>query len=194
MDKPEIIPGDLNVVLPLPLFSEKEVGTLRLSDGEELSVRIGLSEDLVQKLKEHAQDTEDTELQKNTSDYRRFVESSYEDWYKKDRTPFVLVSKTGELAAIIWFGPEKLPGEPEEGEWDTIAFRSYPPYRGKGIMTPFGTFALAAYSTMRPGRSIWLETGSDNEAGRHLYKKLGFTELGYQEHAGRVLMTRTESA
>lgn len=194
MEKPVVVAEDVHVSLPLPLFETEKIGSVTLADGEILAIQLGLSEELVEKLKEHARDSGDEELQKNTSDYRRFVESSYEDWYKKDRTPFSLVSETGELAAIVWFGPEKLPAETDIAAWDTIAFRSYPPYRGKGIMTPFGAFAIDTYLSLRPDRSIWLETGTDNEAGKHLYKKLGFAEHSYQQHAGKVLMTLTKPA
>ncbi|MBU2330167.1 hypothetical protein KKG57_01735, partial [Patescibacteria group bacterium] len=153
MEKPIVAGKDITAELPLSLYEAMSIGGMSLPDGEALSIQIGLSKDMVEKLKQHARNEEDTELQANTSDYRRFVENSYEAWYMKDRTPFALVSATGELAAIIWFGPENPPHK-EKGLWDTVAFRSYPPYRGKGIMTPFGKFALTTYTMLRPDRSI----------------------------------------
>ncbi|MBU2158971.1 GNAT family N-acetyltransferase [Patescibacteria group bacterium] len=192
MGKPTFTVVDSHIELPLPLYESHIVGLVNLPDGEVLSVYAGLSKEHVEKLQAHARDMEDVELQNNTSDYRRFVENSYEDWYKKERTPFALIGANGQLAALIWFGPEKMPIESDTDSWDTVAFRSYAPYRGKGIMTPFGLFAISKYIELRPGRSIWLETGPSNEAAVHLYKKLGFTEHSYQGHADRLLMTFTE--
>jgi len=188
MDKPQIEAFDTLPELPLPVYASHTIGSMRMSDGTALSVVFGLSKEMAEALKAHALDDTDEELQKNTSDRARFGTGSYEDWYAKDRYPFALVTDTGALAALIWLGPQAFPGE-EAGEWDTMAFRSYVPYRGKGIMTPFGRFAIQTYLALKPGHRIWLETDATNAAAIGLYEKLGFVSRGYRDGTERLLMT-----
>ena len=195
MDKPQIESMPVHLELPLALYSSERIGVMRMPDWSSLSIQFGLSREMVETLKAHALDLTDEELQNNTSDRRRFGEGSYEDWFKKERYPFALVSEANELAAIIWFGPEAFPGGEEPVSWDTVAFRSYIPYRGKGVMTPFGRFALATYLKLMPGHTVWLETDATNVPAVRLYEKLGFRSRGYREGAEeRLLMVHEEEA
>lgn len=186
------IDGDFR--LPLPLYERIGLTPIHGFD-RGFTVALGLDRKLVSELKSRSLDMNDAALQKGTSDYRRFGVGSYEAWYAKGRIPFALVDGKGALAALIWFGPEPLPsdigyksGRPEE--WDTIAFRSYEPYRGKRLMKPFGSVALAFFAKHRSGRKLWLETNVDNTAGLRLYEKLGFTARGTRQGNGRIVMTR----
>ncbi len=193
MEKPVLEDLGVAVALPLPIYSSKEIAQIHMPDGATLSVHIGLTEKMAAALKAHALDDTDEELQGNTSDRRRFGEGSYEAWYAKERYPFVLVDEHEALAAIIWFGPEKHPqGEP--GNWNTVAFRSYPPYRGKGIMKPFSMFVIQKYLALMPNARIWLETGAHNVPAISLYEKLGFKKLGYSEGNERLFMEYKEPA
>lgn len=193
MEKPVLEDLGVDVSLPLPIYSSKEIARMHMPEGTLLSAHIGLTENMAATLKAYALDDTDEELQGNTSDRRRFGEGSYEEWYAKERYPFVLVDDKGALAAIIWFGPEKHPhGEP--GNWNTVAFRSYPPYRGKGIMKPFSMFVIQKYLAMKQGSRIWLETGAHNVPAISLYEKLGFKKLGYLEGNERLFMEYEESA
>lgn len=175
--------------LPLPLYRSERTGSVNAKDGQEFSIVVGLDKNLVAQLKEKSLDKKDTELQNNTSDYRRFGTGSYEEWYAKERTPYALVSEDGKLAALAWFGPkplgrkslrflseEELANErhQEKNEWHTIVYRSYDPFRGKGIMTPFVRFAMSDYRSRVPGIKLWAGIDSDNAASIGLAEKLGF--------------------
>jgi len=141
----------------------------------------------VRQLEERSVDHADEELEKNTSDRKRFGEESYEVWYAKGRFPFALVSPEGTLAAIIWYGPDRIPTG-DDGEWSTIAFRSYRPYRGTGIMRDFSRRVIEEHGRDCPGNRLWLETHVTNAAGLALYRKLGFVEKQLIRDGKRVLM------
>lgn len=153
----------------------------------------GLDRNLVRQLKQYSLNVNDAALQAGTSDHRRFGTGSYKEWYAKGRIPFALVDDADRLAALIWVGPRPFPSDIEyksSGEWDTVAFRSYEPYRGKGLMTHFGNAVLALFDIYRAGRKLWLETNADNAAGLRLYEKLGFVTRGLRKQNGRIVMTR----
>lgn len=144
----------------------------------------GLSDALVAELVARSADESDEELAKNTSDRERFASAeAYDAWLSKERYPYALSDAEGRLAALIWYGPEVTP---DGREGDTIAFRSYPPYRGTGIMGDLSRFVLARHGELREGRMLWLATNEDNAGGIRLYEKLGFVRTG--EHEGRVIM------
>lgn len=183
------------LTLPLSLYETAKVATLEGNDGTPFTIVAGLDETLVAKLKKKSLDKSDTELVKGTSDYKRFGEGSYEAWFEKGRIPFAAVTDAGNLAAVIWFGKDE-PPELTNGyafpdrEWETIAFRSYAPYRGVGIMTPMSMFVAEMHDQTSPERRLWLEVNVDNEAAKHLYHKLGFVEVGNSVRNGRLVMTR----
>src|SRR3989339_556524 len=95
-----------NIVLPsLPLlmYTNINIADATSKEGDNFSVFVGLDKEKVIQLKALSLDESDIEIQKNTSDRKRFGLGKYEDWYKKNRTPFVLVQKnTNKLAARIW--------------------------------------------------------------------------------------------
>ncbi len=179
--------------LPIPIFHEYIIGEAATDDSGDFFVVAGLSPDHVATLSARSFDTTDEVLQKYTSDYERFGIGSYEKWYAKNRVPFALITKkTGELAALIWFGPKPLGRRPikrlsaaelnvdertlDSGEWDTVSFRSYPPFRGKNLMVDFFTFVTDLWHTKHSGRRIWFGVEKKNAAGIGFAKKLGFVE------------------
>lgn len=153
--------------LPLPIYESHKVG-----EQGEFDIFAGLDEKLIDQLKKYSLDEGDVDLQKNTSDNERFGTGSYENWYKKDRTPFVLVQRTtGRMAALAWLGPEPA----HEGcKCHTVAWRSYEPFRGKGIMKPFTKFVLDFYSQNRPNTNFWAKLKRENTGSLHLAEYLGF--------------------
>ena len=187
-------PSAAELTLPLPVFTSIEVGTLTGKDGTPFTIVAGLDKGLAAQLKEKSLDMSDTELQQNTSDHKRFGTGSYEDWYAKVRVPFAALDKNKKLAAIIWFGADEPPVvagyDIPQKKWDTIAFRSYAPYRGVGIMGGMSAFVIDMHKEKMPERTLWLETNADNEAGKHLYHKLGFNDVGVSERNGRLVMVR----
>ena len=69
----------------------------------------------------------------------------------------------------------------EEGEqsdpadnWHTIVFRSYPPFRGKGLMKNFALFAMDIYKKHFPNAIFWLGTNDMNKGMRKLGSELNF--------------------
>ena len=161
---------------PLSIYNAINIADAIGNDGDHFSVFIGLDKKMVAQLKVLSLDQNDTEIQKNTSDKKRFGEQFYEDWYKKERTPFALVhTNTNTLAALIWFGPEPLVGE--IGNWYTVAWRSYPSFRGKGLMKEFTKFAINVYSKNIPNIKFWIIVKKENAGSVGLAKFLGFQEL-----------------
>ncbi len=179
--------------LPLPLYDSREIGPVTSRDGKIFTAVIGLSEELVGKLKKLSLDLSDTELQENSSDYKRFGEGSYEDWYSKERTPFALIDpENGELAAIAWLGPKPLGRDSKKhlskeelgvdertldsGDWHTISFRSYGAYRGVGLMKGFGKLVLDTYRKGYPNAKIWTITDRANIGSMKLSEFMGMQE------------------
>src|SRR3989344_6248158 len=177
------------VSFPLPIYEARMLGELE-SNGETFSICVGLGKPLVEQLREKSLDTSDTDLQENTSDHQRFGEGSYEEWYAKDRTPFALVhKKTGALAALVWFGPKPLgrkslkylseeelqkESQQKEEEWHTLVYRSYLPFRGKGLMKEFVQFTINAYKTRYPEAKLWVGGRAAKMARGKIAEKLGF--------------------
>lgn len=178
-----------SIHFPLPLYESVKIAETE-RNGEQFEITLGLTEELVRKLKERSLDDADEEL-KTTSDRKRFGGGSYEEWYKKDRVPFALVHvKTGALAAITWFGPKPLgrksikrlsDAERLEDEqkinsenWHTVSYRSYPPFRGKGLMKKFAGFTLDQYALLYPNTCFWIGTDIGNPASMKLGLALGF--------------------
>ncbi len=171
--------------LPLPIFTSIHIADAISKDGDEFDLLVGLEKKYAQQLKELSEDESDVDLQNFTGDRRRFVEKTYEHWYKKNRTPFGLIHKqTDTLAAIIWFGPKPLGkksikfGGKEEGktdsDWHTISFRSYPNFRGRGMMKNFGKFVIDFYKRYFINIKFWTGTDDRNNAFTKLITDLGF--------------------
>ena len=174
---------------PLPLFGMLKLGSLVSRDGEEFSMWIGADKEIAAQLKEKSLDDADTDIQKNTSDKKRFGEGSYEEWYAKDRTPFSLIHSSGALAAFVWFGPKPLgrkslkylsleeqakESEQKEDVWHTLVYRAYAPFRGKGIMGDFVRFCMDAYKEQYPDAKLWVGMSAANAASAALASRLGF--------------------
>lgn len=169
----------------------------------------GLDEDLVAQLKKYSLNTSDGELQK-TSDLMRFGAGSYADWYaSKERTMFALVEEgSGTLAALAWFGPKPLGRKSmkhlseeerarderamDSGAWHTIVYRSYPPFRGTGLMTSFLVYVMDVYLKCYPGSKLWAGIYADNPASIGFATKLGFkaVEEVSNKNANETILVR----
>ena len=176
-----------SLILPLPIYSTVKIAEAVDENKNEFAVFVGLDKNMISQIKTFSLDKNDTELQKNTGDRKRFGEGSYEDWYGKNRTPFALVhTPTNALAALIWFGP-KPPGtksikfqgkqkekEGESGNWHTPALRSYIPFRGKNLMRDFFFFTTDVYRKKFSNIYLWLGLDSENKKMLRLGEALGF--------------------
>jgi hypothetical protein len=183
----KIIPRDKlpNFTLPLPIFTSVHIADAICKRGEEFDVLVGLETKYVDQLKKLSLDESDTDLQENTGDAARFGTGSYEVWYKKNRTIFALVHKqTDMLAAIAWYGPKslgkksiKLVKETKDKEqkiWHTGSFRSYPLFRGRGVMKIFIEFSMNFYRRHFLNIKFWLGMDDRNGAMTKLASALGF--------------------
>lgn len=180
---------NLPQTLPIPLFKSLPVGSVVGKTGESFTMVIGLDKKMIAELKQRSVDLSDTDLQEHTSDYKRFGEGSYEEWYSKGRTPFALIhEKTEVLAALMWLGPkplgrkslkhlseEELQNENivESGNWHTIVFRSYHPFRGQGLMKQFALATMEIYKKYFPDARIWAGINARNAASIALAEKIG---------------------
>lgn len=165
-----------NFSLPLPIFHSIHIADAIARDGEEFSVFVGLEKKYVEQLKQLSLDKNDIDLQNNTGDRERFGEGSYEDWYKKPRTPFTLIhKKTDALAALVWLGPSPL--LPNQENWHTVGWRSYKPFRGKGIMKVFAQFVIDFYRGKVSNTKLWIEIRNENTGSIKLATGLDFQIL-----------------
>jgi RimJ/RimL family protein N-acetyltransferase len=184
-----IDPARLPQTIPLARYESHHIGSAENND-ESFDIFLGLDEKMVTRLRELSLDLRDTALQENTSDFIRFGEEGYEKWYAKGRAPFALVHRnTDALAALVWFGPkplgrkslkhlsaEELKKENTVGSdhWHTVVFRSYPPFRGTGIMTRFARAATDVYMNYFPNAILWAGINRSNPASIKLAEKLDF--------------------
>lgn len=200
------IPNVSSLAYPLPLYASIPIATAIGKDGERFIIRVGFDEMLAEQIKNLSMNENDSELVKNTSDRERFGIGSYETWYRKGRTPFALVHEdSGTLAAVAWFGPKPLGRKslkhlsPEErtqneslidpGNWHTIVYRSYVPFRGKGLMKNFVRFALDTYLEGYPGAHVWEIMDANNAGSIALAKSLGLEQKG-DVTEGSIVMVR----
>lgn len=186
--KPYKLPHPL--AFPLPLYESVPIAEATAKDGESFMIVAGLDKHMAEQVKQYSLNEHDPELIENTSDKKRFGEGSYEEWYSKQRTPFALIhSDTETVTAICWFGPkafgrksmkylsaEELKDEftPAEGEWHTISYRSYNPFRGKGLMRGFVDYVTKEYIKGFPNAKIWAIINTSNPASLILAEKLGY--------------------
>jgi RimJ/RimL family protein N-acetyltransferase len=187
----KITPVATRFDLPLPIYKTVQIADAASQTDEEFTVYAGLSEDMVAQVRERSLDDTDEAL-KITSDRKRFGEGNYKDWYAKSRMPFALVHKqSGKLAAIAWYGPKPLGRKPikelsadelkqNERElaadnWVTFTYRSYPPFRGKGLMKEFVRFTMDIYAEHSPGAKFWGGLYADNTPSLALAHDLGFS-------------------
>lgn len=174
------------ISLPVPIYSSIKIADAIDKNGREYSIFIGIENKYAQQLKRLSLDKSDVAIQNNTGDRRRFGEGSYQEWYEKNRTPFVLIDKQkDELAAIIWFGPKSLGkkslkfGEESkditQNEWHTVVWRCYPTYRGSGLMKSFSSYVTEVYKKQfLENIKFWAGMDNRNNAMVGLSAKLGF--------------------
>ncbi len=184
---------DGSLSLPLPLYASVRIADALGRDGSRFFISAGLDERLVAELTRLSHDTSDTELQKHTGDRERFGEGAYAEWYAKERAPFALVEReTGGLAALAWLGPKTMPsGLSSTENQQTLAYRCYSKFRGKGLMKDFVDFVITTYLAFVPNAVLWTEVSAENAASRALAEKLGFkTVQAKAKGEKKVIMIR----
>jgi hypothetical protein len=179
----------LPLAVPVPLYEAVLIGTAE-QRGELFDIYLGLDRNMAEQVKKFSLDTTDTDLQENTSDYKRFGTGSYEEWYGKSRVPFALVHHvSGALAALIWFGPKpyarkslkhlseaelKEENTVQGGDYHTVVYRAYLPFRGAGLMKGFANTVTDVYLKYFPKAILWAGINRKNPASVALAEKLGY--------------------
>lgn len=172
--------------VPLALFESHPIASLKTGSGEVFTLVLGLSQEHVEALRKKSLDETDEAIQTLTSDPKRFGKGDYASWYEKGRVPFALVDRNNQLAALVWLGRETLTSE---GDWHTIAYRSYAPYRGIGIMKALGMFIVSEYKKYYPEAQIWAAIDEKNPASAGLAKALGMTQdEALSKEKGKIIM------
>ena len=166
--------------------------TERAGDRRTLSVLRGHNERLVNQLIEKStQPHIADELACPRDAKSRFASpESFDAWLHKGegRSPYFLTGEDGDLAGIVWFGPEKAPESiASDSETDpnyTFAVRIYEGYTGKGSAKEFIKACLCDYVSqlLESGkleglRGIHLETNVANKGAEHLYNAVGWREV-----------------
>jgi len=186
-----------DVALPLSIYETNTISEIMGRDGTVFRLQAGLSKEHAVQLKKYSLDETDEALQNNTSDRKRFGEGSYEDWYSNSRVPFSVVdTSTNRLAAFIWFGPKPLGAKSishltdeeqkkilstDAENWHTIAYRSYSPYRGVGIIKKAVVAATEIYLRIFPDAQLWAILDKKNFASLGLSKALGYEGIGEED-------------
>ena len=149
---------------------------------------VGITLEQTEQLKALSLDESDVALNV-TSDRVRFGEKSFTDWFNKGRVPYTLIERDSDkLAALVWFGPkalgeksmkfqaagqENIAAAPDE-VWHTLAYRSYPPFRGGGFMKEFFARAMEHYRSWFPDAKLWAIIDIENPASTRLAESSGF--------------------
>jgi len=156
----------------------------------------GPDERLVEQVITYSNSESDKDLREATSDKERCKEvDAYTQRDKKGSFPFELTDERGILASLIWYGPAQPPmlnnqGRPEpDQKWDTIAFRSYPPFRGQGLMRAFVDAVLRRHASDRPDHNMWLSVKAENMRAQELYRSLGFVPKSIPPNSGEIFMS-----
>lgn len=193
--------------LPLPLYSHEVIADIQIGPFGDGQIVAGLSPTIVEQLCIRSNDPTDKALAL-TNDQTRFAsKESTEAWYMQGRMPFALLhTDSQDLMAIVWIGPkplgvrpheelvtdhtpEKSMSDPDTENWDTVSYRSYPPYRGGGFMTKYVGYILSVYQTHYPDRRLWVGINRTNSASQALAQKLGFTPVDVRpDETDRVVM------
>jgi len=175
--------------LPLLIFRSIRIADAIGRDGEEFGVFVGLDENHASQLREFSLNKDDVDLQNNTGDRARFGEGKYKDWYAKNRTPFCLIHKqTDALSALVWCGPKAL--FPDGKNWQTVAWRSYTPFRGKGIMKNFTKFVMDIYKKSFPDAKFWIVLKRNNIGSAQLAVNLDFEVLEETSNETSLVMVK----
>lgn len=179
--------------LPLPRYTPILLRTEIIGEHGVCETTIGLTKEMAEKLILLSNDRTDIGLS-YTDDQTRFAsQATYEAWFDKGRLPVILVQKsTKMLMAMLWFG-EKIPPSPigDGGPnitFVTIAYRSYPPFRGTGFMTTWTSSVLEQFIQANPHCMLWAEIEKTNGGSLHLAKKLGFVEIESDRTSHKALL------
>lgn len=152
-------------------------------------LHVGVSENSIDQIVDYTSNENDTALQMNTGDRKRFSSrEKFEDWYHDEwRLVFSLLEKNGDIAGI-WFGrPSEPPelanienrelAEKIESNTDKIhtgGIRLYPNARGKWLATPLIQRSSFYYRQTFPDAHMSIDIDEENIPSQKAYLRAGY--------------------
>jgi ribosomal protein S18 acetylase RimI-like enzyme len=109
-------------------------------------------------------------IRSQTHDFDRFKsKKTFWTWEKRGKSIYSLINKNGKLLGIIWFSKKMF-----KKYRFTLAIRTYPPIRGKGIALKFLRIVYENFKNNHRHSGLWLKTTGNNLPDINLYKSFGF--------------------
>lgn len=166
---------------------QRLVNTISLPKAHQfLPVLKGIEEDQVSDLISYT--GKDRNVSVCTHDDKRFKnKKTFASWRSRGKIIYTLTTRTGKLLGIVWFARKKF-----KNFHSTIAVRTYPPVRGKGLSYKFTKSVITDFQKRHKKTGLWLVMQKGNIPAGKLYKKLGFVKES--EEKGEVYMTLTGSS
>jgi hypothetical protein len=141
--------------LPPPASEVIHIADAIGRDGQEYDVYVGIEKKYFPQIKKF------------------LLKENFVDLQAENQTAFSMVHKqTNALAAVILFAPEKLMMSDEN--WHRLAWRSYTPFRRRGLTANFLKYAIEIYIKNFPFAKIWTRIPLDRPAKIKLLEELGF--------------------
>jgi dTDP-glucose pyrophosphorylase len=180
-------------LLPAPLFWKIQY----LESIGDLELYLGISEKSIHEIVAYSESLEDTRLQENTSDKKRFESKERMlDWYQDaGRYVFSLVSKSGDIAGIVWYRPSLPPIITEERNSQEVQklienkdvihtgwIRIYPDFRGKWLAGPLLSLSEKYYKMIFQTGIICVDIESTNIPSQKTFERVGYIHIGYGEN------------
>lgn len=148
-----------------------------------LSILKGMSKSQVAQLLTYTR--KDKLIRTQTHDFDRFKsKKTFSSWEKRGKTIYTLVNRNSKLLGIIWFSKKVF-----KNYRFTLAIRTYPPVRGKGIAKKFLDAAYQNFKITHKKSNLWLKTAGDNPMALKLYRRFGFKTLSKNDCSANVIMT-----
>jgi ribosomal protein S18 acetylase RimI-like enzyme len=108
----------------------------------------------------------DQVIRKQTHDFDRFKsKKTFSAWEKRGKTIYTLINRNNKLLGIIWFSKKLF-----KNHRFTLAIRTYPPIRGRGVAKRFLDTAYQNFKTTHKKPNFWLKTEGNNSRALKLYR------------------------
>lgn len=166
-----------------------------------------LPEPLLDQLITYSTDHQDIDLQRMTSDGKRFgIEEKRNAWFVKNRMIYTFSDSSAKLYGILWIGKEGIPKDtvlfdginPDDYQF-TYATRLYGSARGAGLgrlqmKVAFEDFIKSSAYQKYDGSGFWAQTSSDNVPVIKRDETIGFQRISEPDIQNKVIIAATFEA